>query len=87
MHNGNAGFLLTNPNHTKKMRLGKAKISLEYVVDLDNEEMVDHAIGALYEDLMEAYKHNYVGNFIITEEDKSLKEENIPEFLLDTAEY
>jgi hypothetical protein len=36
---------------------------------------------------MEAYKHNYVGNFIITEEDKSLKEENIPEFLLDTAEY
>jgi hypothetical protein len=87
MHNGNADFLLTNPNHTKKMRLGKVKISLEYVVDLDNEEMVDHATGALYEDLMEAYKHNYVGNFIITEEDKSLKEENIPEFLLDTAEY
>jgi hypothetical protein len=70
----------------KKMRLGKAKVFLEYVVDLDNKDMIDHALGALYEDLMSAYKNDEVHHLFVTEEDSSLKEEDIPEFLLESYE-
>ena len=60
---------------------------MEYVVDLDNEEMIDEAKNALYEDLMSAYKYDEIYNNIdVTEEDKSLKESDIPEFLLETDE-
>lgn len=64
------------------MRLGKVKIELEYVVDLDNDDMVNDAKNALYEDLMAAYKYDGLYNLIeVTGEDKFLNEENIPEFL------
>jgi hypothetical protein len=69
------------------MRLGKVKIQIEYVVDLDDEEMVQHAFDALYEDLCGACKYDSIHDVLeITEEDPSLKQEDIPEFLLDTAE-
>jgi len=67
------------------MRLGKVKIQMEYVVDLDNKEMIEQAKIALYEDLMSAYKYDEIyDNIDVTDEDKSLKESDIPEFLLET---
>lgn len=69
------------------MRLGKVKIELEYVVDLDNDEMINDAKNAIYEDLMAAYKYDELFDAIhVTDEDKTLKEEDIPEFLKEEDE-
>lgn len=64
------------------MRLGKVKIEIEYVVDLDNDDMVEEATNCLYEKIMNAVKYNEVFDYIkVTDEDKTLKEKDIPEFL------
>lgn len=64
------------------MRLGKVKIEIEYVVDLDNDDMVSEAKNAIYEDLMNAVKYNELFNHIeVTDEDKTLKKEDIAGFL------
>jgi hypothetical protein len=69
------------------MKLGKVKIELEYIVDLDNQDMVDQAKNALYEDLMNAAKYEELFDMIeITDEDKTLKETDIPEFLREEDE-
>lgn len=69
------------------MRLGKVKIEMEYVVDLDNDMMIYEAKNALYEDLMSAYKYDEIYNRIeVTEQDKTLKKSDIPEFLLEDNE-
>jgi hypothetical protein len=39
-----------------KMRIGRVCIDLGYVVDMDNEEMVQHARDLLLEDLMAMFK-------------------------------
>jgi hypothetical protein len=68
------------------MRLGRVVIH-GYTVDLDNEEMVEHAKTALYEDIMNAVKFNEVGNYIYIEKERPvLKAEDIPEFLKDEEE-
>lgn len=66
-----------------KKRLGKVYLNIEYVVDLDNESMVDHAKDAVYEDFMSAYKFDEIHHWIKVKEDKRLKEDDIPEFLLE----
>ncbi len=66
----------------KKMRLGRVEISLGYTVDLDNQDMVDEARECLYEDLMNAYKYNEIGENITVAADKKAKASDIPEFLL-----
>lgn len=69
------------------MKLGKVKIELEYIVDLDNQDMVDQAKNALYEDLMNAAKYEELFDMIeVTDEDKTLKETDIPEFLREEDE-
>lgn len=69
-------------NPTKK-RLGKVKFHLEYVVDLDNEDMVEHARQALYDDLFTIFKHDEEWYCIEVVEDTSLTEDMIPEFLIE----
>jgi hypothetical protein len=67
------------------MRLGKITFDLEYVVDLDNEEMVEYAKNCIYEDVMSAMKYNEIQNYIkVGDEDKSLTEDDIPAFLTDS---
>ena len=74
-------------NKKQNMKLGKVKIKMEYVVNLDNENMIKEAKNALYEDLMNAYKYDEIYNHIeVTEQDESLKECDIPEFLLEKDE-
>ncbi len=69
------------------MRLGKVVIKNEYVVDLDNKEMVEEATDCLFEDVMNAAKYDELGLWIRTVEDSSLSEADIPEFLKGEKEY
>lgn len=67
----------------KPKRLGKVIFDLGYVVDLDDADMVDRAKECIYEDIMSAYKYDEVQNYIeVTEPEGTLKESDIPEFLL-----
>lgn len=63
------------------MRLGKVKFRCEYVVDLDDLDMVSHAEEAIVEDVLNAVKFNEVNNWICLEKDKTAKQEDIPDFL------
>jgi hypothetical protein len=65
------------------MKLGRICVDLNYIVDMDNEEMVRHATEALYEDLMQGVKYGDLANWIRISEDKDAKEDMIPEFLLE----
>jgi hypothetical protein len=65
------------------MNLGKVRVNLEYVVDLDNEDMVTYAKDALYEDLMTAHKYNGIADWITVVEAPEASENDIPEFLLE----
>ena len=62
-------------------------IVYSYVVDLDNEEMVERAKTCAYEDIMNAVKYNEVGNLLSVVEDSTLNEEDIPEFLKDEEDF
>jgi hypothetical protein len=68
------------------MRLGVVKFSAEYVVDLDNSEMVEHARDAVFEDVTNAIKHGEVASWIKEVEDQNADEGDIPEFLLEDIE-
>jgi hypothetical protein len=65
------------------MKLGRICVDLNYIVDMDNDEMVRHATEALYEDLMQGIKYGDLANWIHISEDKDAKEDMIPEFLLE----
>jgi len=66
----------------KKMRLGRVVISMAYVVDLDNDDMVQEAKDCLYEDVMNAVKYEEIGTYMDVMEDKKAKPGDIPEFLV-----
>jgi hypothetical protein len=68
------------------MRTGRIVI-YSYVVDLDNEEMVERAKTCAYEDIMNAVKYNEVGNLLSVEEAAGLDPSDIPEFLKDEENY
>ena len=64
------------------MRLAKVTIDQSYVVDLDDEVMVQEAKNNLYEDLMNAVKYNELFQWIeLGNEDPTLKPEDITECL------
>jgi hypothetical protein len=69
-----------------KMKLGKIVLDLSYVVDLNDQDMVDQAKECIYEDIMNAYKYNEIHNYIEVIESPESKESDIPEFLLEMAE-
>ncbi|NBP57371.1 hypothetical protein EBU71_12720 [bacterium] len=65
------------------MKLGRVILNLDYVVDMDNDQMVKQAIECLYEDLMAGYKYNNIMDWVDVIEDKNATEDMIPEFLLE----
>ena len=69
------------------MRLGKVIVEHSYVVDLDNEKMVEQAEACLYEDLLHAYKSNEIEHWIGTKEadrfNPAYSEDDIPSFLIE----
>lgn len=67
----------------KKKRLGRVYIDFGYIVDLDNEEMVEDAKQCLIDDLTNAFKYGEVDQYIDVEEAPDAHEDAIPEFLID----
>ena len=66
-----------------KMRLGRVLIP-GYVVDLNDDDMVEYAKIALYEDIYSAIKYNEVHNYIFVEcEAPTLQGSDIAEFLVE----
>lgn len=68
------------------MKLAKMSINLGYVVDLDNEEMVNYAKECLYDDIMQLVKYNEVADLVEhceCVESPDLTEDDIPEFLIE----
>jgi len=65
------------------MKLGKVCLTLDYIVDMDNDEMVKHAVESLYEDLMQGVKYGNISDWIDVVEDKTATEDMIPDFLLE----
>jgi len=65
------------------MRLGRVEFNIGYVVDLDNEDMVEHAKQSVMDDIDSAQRH---GCIIGIEKEGDYSENDIPEFLLETEE-
>ena len=63
--------------------LGRVTFNVSYVVDLDNKNMVDDAKQCVFEDVMNAVKHDEVAALITVATDSTATQEDIPEFLLD----
>ena len=63
--------------------MGRVCLDLNYIVDMDNEEMVKRAYECLYEDLMQGVKYGNIGNWIDVIEDKNANPSMIPDFLLE----
>lgn len=68
------------------MRLGKVIFNLEYVVDLDNNKMVEDAKEILIEDVESAIRHNEATNLVEVVDSPDSKESDIPSFLLELDE-
>jgi hypothetical protein len=67
----------------KVPRMGLVRFELSYAVDLNDNEMVDHAKECLYEDVMSIVKHDETFNGIRVEENTEVSYDDIPEFLLE----
>ena len=67
------------------MRIGKVRLDVkfEYVVDLDNRDMVSQAKDCLFEDLQSLHRETEwaFDELIVEEESWNLSESNIPDFL------
>lgn len=63
------------------MRTGIVSFKREYVVDLDNEDMVAHAKDSIYDDVMCSVKFDSVYGEIEIDNDTPCSENDIPEFL------
>lgn len=64
-------------------RLGRVYFNIDYVVDLDNKEMVAEAKQCVFEDVMNAVKNDeLVANIKVTV-DPTADTNDIPEFLRD----
>jgi hypothetical protein len=63
------------------MKLGRVVIDLGYVVDLDNQDMVDEAKDCFYEDISNAIKYNEIGGMMEVIDAPNANEGDIPEFL------
>ena len=61
-------------------------LDLGYVVRDGDEEMERHAMTSLYEDIMCLAKHDELYDAITVIDAPDAKEEDIPEFLLETEE-
>lgn len=65
------------------MKLGKIYISHKYIVDLEDQNMIEQAKIAMYEDLMNAVKYDELHLWINIDQDDTAEEQDIPEFLIE----
>lgn len=67
-------------------RMGLVRFELHYAVDLNDEEMVNHAKECLYEDIMSMVKHDETFNGIKVVESPETSYDEIPDFLTEETE-
>ena len=65
------------------MKMGRVCLDLNYIVDMDNDDMVKQAVECLYEDIMQGVKYGNLSNWIDVIEDKNANPSMIPDFLLE----
>ncbi len=68
-------------------RLGRITLNLSYIVDLNDQEMVETAKECLYEDIHSMVKYNELWEAIVVKEDSKAKESEIPSFLIKEENY
>lgn len=68
------------------MKMGRLEFSIDYVVDLDNKDMVRHAIQAMIDDLNELVKGDELEEYINEVADDTLSVDDIHEFLTELIE-
>lgn len=69
-----------------KKHMGRVIIDLGYVVDLDNQEMVERAKRNFYDDMMTLEQNEELHAAIEVIEDPKAKRSEIPEFLLENED-
>lgn len=69
-----------------KKRLGYVRFCHEYLVDLDNQSMVDYAKEAIYDDINSMIKYDETYNAIAVVEAPKAKEKDIPDFLIEAIQ-
>ena len=69
-----------------KNKFKRVVLDLGYVVRDGDEEMEQHAMTSLYEDIMSLVKHDELYDAITVVDAPDAKEEDIPEFLLEEQE-
>lgn len=62
-------------------RFGRVAFNINYVVDLDDADMVDEAKQCVFEDVINAVKYAEVVNYIKIVHDPAATVQDIPEFL------
>ena len=65
----------------KNKRLGVVKLSMKYVVDLDDEDMVSEAKQCLFEDITSMLNADELFDTITVESDDTVTWEDVPDFL------
>jgi len=63
------------------MKLGRVEVVLDYIVDLDNPDMVQHAKDAIFSDIGNIYPNDLDTIIHVNEDGHGLEESDIPEFL------
>ncbi len=68
-------------------KIGRVHFCLEYFVDLNDNNMVEHAKTCLYEDIMSLVKYNEVFDCIGVQESPEHSYDDIAEFLKEDTAY
>lgn len=68
-------------------RLGVVEFHCSYVVDLDNQEMVEAAQTAIYDEVVAIVEDGAVDRWIDVREDETAQAAEIPEFLHDFQKF
>ena len=67
----------------KRKKYARLVVDLGYVVDPNNDEMVQNAHECIYEDLMNAYKYGDLYDCIKMVDSPGSTKKDIPQFLLE----
>jgi len=62
-------------------KMVRVQLSMSYLVPADNEEVINSAKDALYDDMMAAYKNDTLGSCLEVVPAPDATSDNVPEFL------
>lgn len=76
-----------NPTKLINKRLARVEFSINYVVDPNDQKMIQRAKECIYEDIESLIKNNELWGSITLESDPKAKESDIPSFLTENPNY